>query len=93
MEMKEQRATPGRPTIPEVVALLKVYCAKPGNGVGGALHIVLDDGNIDDRHVLWCKAHATEIGDQDGAVIAEKLVSMTKTQRKRLAAMMYTDYA
>lgn len=24
------------------------------NGVGGALHIVLDDGNTEDHHIKWC---------------------------------------
>lgn len=24
------------------------------NGVGGAMHIVLDDGNTEDHHILWC---------------------------------------
>ena len=28
------------------------------NGVGGALHIVLDDLNVEDHHIKWC------IGDE-----------------------------
>lgn len=27
------------------------------DGVGGALHIVLDDGNTEDHHIEWCLEH------------------------------------
>lgn len=30
------------------------------NGVGGALHIVLDDGNTEDHHIKWCIEHALD---------------------------------
>jgi hypothetical protein len=36
----------------ETIELIKrIYKKYPG---GGALHIVLDDGNDDDRCILWC---------------------------------------
>jgi hypothetical protein len=35
-----------KPTIPEILPLIKEYRGKDGNGTGGSLHIVLDDGNI-----------------------------------------------
>ena len=36
-----------KPTILEVMPLVKAYYEKPENGAGGNLHIVLDDGNIE----------------------------------------------
>lgn len=41
---------PDRPTVPDVLLLARAYCAKPGNSVGGDLHIVLEDRNVQDCH-------------------------------------------
>ena len=30
------------------------------NGSGGELHIVLDDGNTEDRHLIWCLQNLSE---------------------------------
>ncbi len=35
-----------KPTITEVLSLIKEYYSIPGNSVGGSLHIVLDDGKV-----------------------------------------------
>lgn len=41
-----------RPTIPEVLPLVRAYLERhPG---GGALHVFLEDGNVKDGHVLGC---------------------------------------
>lgn len=74
-----------KPTIPEVIPLCREYYAKPGNCSGGSLHIVLEDGNIEDSHVRFCIEFAREEGDPDGVALAETLLSMSKTQRKRLS--------
>lgn len=42
------------PTVAEVLPLVNAYYAKPGNSVGGNLHIVLDDCNVEDGHVEFC---------------------------------------
>ena len=36
----------------ETIDLIKQIYRK--DAVGGALHIVLDDDNVEDRHILWC---------------------------------------
>ena len=66
---------------------MRDYYAKPGNSVGGSLHIVLDDENIEDVHVEFCRDQAREKGDDDGVRLAEMLLLMSKTQRKKLARM------
>jgi hypothetical protein len=38
----------------EVCALVRVLYDDMGDGAGGMLHIVLDDGNIDDDDIQWC---------------------------------------
>jgi hypothetical protein len=82
-----------RPTVPEVVALARAYWAKPGNGAGGALHIFLEDGNVDDASVRFCIEYARQRRDEDGVVLAEKLLAMSRTQRKRVNAQAYPPRA
>lgn len=78
-----------KPTVPGVLPLVRAYCAKPGNGVGGSLHIVLEDQNVDDSHVEFCRKWAAERGDTEGVALAETLLRMTKTQRLKLAGSWY----
>ena len=78
-----------KPTVTEVLPLVRAYQAKDGNGVGGSLHIVLDDGNTEDGDVEWCMNYAKEIGDADGVKLAEAILRMSKTQRERLSEMFY----
>lgn len=78
-----------KPTIPEVLPLLKAYIAKKGNTVGGSLHIVLEDGNIEDGHVAFCIKDASERGDTEGAMLASMLLRMSKTQRKKLGEVVW----
>lgn len=50
----------------------------------GSLHIVMDDGNLEDEHVKWCLNYALENYDGDGAIIAYKLSQMTQEYRSHL---------
>ncbi len=74
-----------KPTVPEVRELVSEYYCLPGNAVGGALHIVVDDGNIEDSHVQFCRNEALARGDAAGVRIADLLLQMSKTQRKKVA--------
>jgi hypothetical protein len=65
----------------KVQALLATYYAKPGNEAGGSLHIVLDDGNIDDDDVDWCIARARERGDEDGVRLGSIIRALPRDQR------------
>lgn len=76
-----------KPTVPEVLLLVREYLAKGGNSAGGSLHIVLEDGNVEDCHVEFCLGFAKERGDVDGERIAGLLLQMSRTQRRKLAAM------
>ena len=76
--------TDQKPTIPEVLPIIQEYYQKPGNGVGGNLHIVLEDGNIENRHIRSCLRRARENEDLEGIKIAELLLRMSKTQRRKL---------
>jgi hypothetical protein len=77
-------AHPNKPTIPEVAPVIAAYVKKPGNDMGGSLHIVLDDGNIESHHVEFCRNYARDQGDEDGEKLAELLLQMSASQRRRL---------
>jgi hypothetical protein len=78
-----------RPTIPEVLPLVRAYYSKPGNAVGGALHIVLEDGNVRTSDVEWCRQRAAEDGDVDGVQLATLLLAMSPTQRRKLGELAH----
>lgn len=80
-----------KPTVPEVLPLVHAYYRKPGNEVGGNLHIVLDDGNVEDGHIQYCLEQAEADGDEDGVVLASLLLRMSRTQRSKLSALAYQD--
>jgi len=74
-----------KPTVHEVLPLVRAYYGKPENNVGGNLHLVLDDVNVEDQHVSFCLEVAKERNDDDGVRIAELLLRMSKTQRYKVA--------
>lgn len=73
-----------RPTVPEVAPLVHAYYDKPGNSAGGNLHVVLDDGNFEDSFIEHSLDRATKIGDSDAVKIAELMLQMSMTQRRKL---------
>ncbi len=77
----------GKPTVPEVLPLIQEYYRKPENCVGGNLHIVLEDSNVENSHIKYCLEQAKTAGDKDGVRIAELLFQMSKTQRRKLALL------
>ena len=71
-----------KPTIPDVIARFATY--RKDNPMWGSLHIVLEDGNVRDSDVEFCRHYATEQGDVEGADLAQILLTMSKTQRLRI---------
>ena len=71
-----------KPTVPEVLPLVREYYLK--HPVGGNLHIVIDDGNVDDKYVKFCLEQATSQNDSGGIAIACLLLMMSKTQRRKI---------
>lgn len=66
----------------EALAMARAYVQKPGNSVGGNLHIVLEDTNLKDEHVEFCLAQAVRRGDDDGAALARVLIQLTEAERQ-----------
>ena len=59
------------------------------NCAGGELHIVLDDGNIEEDHIKWCLDNSiVKISDEEEKKVytecAELLLKLSYSSRKRL---------
>ncbi len=71
-----------RPTVSEVLPLVNAvyhrHCA------GCCLHILTDDGNVEDGHAKFCLKQAQEQGHADCLAAAGKLMLMSKTQRRKI---------
>ena len=68
----------------EILKLAKEYYSIEGNSIGGSLHIVLDDGNIEDDNIQFCINYAKENDDIKGVELAELIFQCSYTQRKKL---------
>jgi hypothetical protein len=77
-----------KPSIPEVIEDFRAYFAEPGNGAWGSLHIVLDDGNVADHSVAFCVEWSKERGDAEGERLANILLRMSQTQRRKIAGIV-----
>lgn len=69
-------------TIPEVIDRFRAYHEK--NPLWGPLHLVLEDRNVKDQHVEFCKREAIRSGDLEGLELARILLQMSKTQRAKI---------
>lgn len=76
-----------RTTIPEVVERFAAY--RDDNAVWGSLHVVLDDGNVENLWVEGCIEDAVRRNDREGEALARILLSMSRTQRKKLPHAVY----
>ena len=71
-------------TVPYVRPYIEAYRSKPENKCGGSLHIVLDDGNIEDHYIFFCRNYAEDKGDDYGVMLCDMLLNLSKTQRRKV---------
>lgn len=74
---------PQKPTIPEVID--RFYAYFEAHPTWGALHIVLDDDNLEDSSVDFCIEWAERHDDTEGAELGRILRRMSRTQRGRIS--------
>lgn len=67
-----------------VIRQAKEYCAKPGNLAGGSLHLILSDGSVEESSVNVCLTHAKAENDYDGIRLAETLLKLSLSQRRKV---------
>lgn len=68
----------------DILTMIHAYFAVPGNENGGNLHIALEDGNMEDSHIEFCREVARECHDYDGVKLAEALLAMSFEEREKL---------
>jgi hypothetical protein len=78
-----------KPTARRVTELAQYFREQPSNSVGGSLHIVLDDENIETRHVQFCIDQATAAGDLLGVALGSALIKCSYTQRRKVSRGYY----
>lgn len=81
---------PDRPKVPDVLPLAERYMTRPGNLSGGSLHVVLEEGDVDDASVASCVPYAEAMGDAEGAELARLMLRMSPTQRGKIARIAYS---
>ncbi len=78
-----------KPTVPEAAEALRAYYRLPRRGMGGAVHIIVEDTNCSQAHADSCLASAADWqGDeyaQRDVEIARMLAAMSTTQRRKLS--------
>jgi hypothetical protein len=77
--------------IPDVFPIVKHFYSFADNSCGGSLHIVFDDGNIDDGNIEYCIQYAKERNDYLGMALGLLLLNMSKTQRGKINNMIMEE--
>lgn len=72
-----------KPTLPEVKPIINAFYELPGNAVGGKLHCVLDDYNWERKFVVSCEKEAHDAGDMPAYRLAQVLMMLSNSQRRR----------
>jgi hypothetical protein len=79
------KLSPAKPTVEKVLPLVRYYCNHElATGLGGSLHIFVEDGNVDDNHIKMCKEFAIKEGDALCPPLCDVLMDMSKTQRNEI---------
>jgi len=65
-----------------LLELIEFYYSLSGNSVGGNLHIILDDGNIEDDFIYICQCDCEKNNDSLGLLISTLLRYYTLNERE-----------
>jgi hypothetical protein len=68
----------------EIVELIKAFYNEPNNGAGGHLHLVTDDGNLEDDDIRFCIEQAGDNNDLLAMSIGYLLLSLPYKERERI---------
>lgn len=79
--------------------VLRAYCkclySLEGNGVGGYLHILLDDGNYTDSNILYCLDQCTKHPEWNGydlgVLICKRYLDMSMNERSVFDDYLWRD--
>ena len=75
----------------DVKELINIYYKeKPENAAGGNFHIVFDDGNIENKDILFCIELASEDNDMFGVTLGYLFLSLPYKQRERIYYQLWS---
>ena len=60
---------------------------------GGPLHILLDDQNVENEHLSFCRGHASFEGDMAGIAILDMLDQLEPDQREGVIQQVHMGWA
>lgn len=72
-----------KPTVLDVLPLVRAIYKR--HVTGCCLHILTDDGNVENQDAQFCLEQARASGHADCLAAAELLAQMTKTQRLKVS--------
>ena len=75
------RALKGHPLTDRVYDAFPAFAAAAHGGFYGALHVTMEDGNLEDAHIEDAVREATEQGDAVEIALARTLQAMTYAER------------
>lgn len=76
-----------RPTVTDVLPLVRALYASEQGVCGCCLHIVLDDGNLEFECKWFCWEQATQMKHKNCERLAVLLLQMTPTQLRKIRAI------
>jgi len=79
-------------TVDLIVAECRDYYAIPGNEAGGNLHLMLDDGNMEDENLMFCLKQCAEAQDSVGVMLVAVIATLDEDERADLYHH-YREYA
>ncbi len=89
-DTEAEQAPEAGPTVPAVVAMLRRYRKLSADREsGGVVHIIVDDGNVEQHWADKCLAEAENSSEWDrpeDVELARALAEMTPTQRRKVYA-------
>ena len=65
---------------PLLKEFVEYYYKQEGNEVGGCLHIVLDDGNLEPEHIQYCQTYSKDQGDTFGYFLATLMLCFEESE-------------
>lgn len=73
--------------------LISEYYEIKENVCGGNLHIMLDDGNLNDRDIIWCYDHCEGKKDYLGMLICSLMIQVDETDRQEIIDTSNFEYS
>jgi hypothetical protein len=72
--------------------LIEEWYRLEGNNVGGALHIVVDDNNVETGHIVWCLMDGPHNHRDEMYTLACALLDLTLPERFAVTAVVAAPY-